>query len=425
MQKHVMKLFSQPTADWFSDTFGMPTRVQEEAWAAIAKDKDVLVSAPTGTGKTLSAFLIFIDRLNALAAGGDLKEELYLLYVSPLKSLAGDIRENLRRPLDGIPKKAGQPEIVAAMRTGDTPQKERQRMIKHPPHILITTPESLYLMLTSKGGQEILRTVRAVILDELHAMIDTKRGAHLMLSIARLEKLSGRKLQRIGLSATIEPLELAAEYLSPESAVIAAPPMKKQVKIEIVGTVPFGEKRKDPLWEELAKIVTRSARILGIPIEADGALEIASRSRGTPRIANRMLRRVRDFAQVMTDGVITYQSAKIGLDRLEVDEIGLDANDRRMLNAMIRYYNGGPVGLETLAAAIGEEAVTIEDVYEPYLMQIGFLNRTPRGRCVTRAAYLHLGLTPPGEQTPQQSFFDLARAQEPKDSASKDSLDGK
>ena len=223
MQKHVMKLFSQPTADWFSDTFGMPTRVQEEAWAAIAKDKDVLVSAPTGTGKTLSAFLIFIDRLNALAAGGDLKEELYLLYVSPLKSLAGDIRENLRRPLDGIPKKAGQPEIVAAMRTGDTPQKERQRMIKHPPHILITTPESLYLMLTSKGGQEILRTVRAVILDELHAMIDTKRGAHLMLSIARLEKLSGRKLQRIGLSATIEPLELAAEYLSPESAVIAAP----------------------------------------------------------------------------------------------------------------------------------------------------------------------------------------------------------
>ena len=125
MQKHVMKLFSQPTADWFSDTFGMPTRVQEEAWAAIAKDKDVLVSAPTGTGKTLSAFLIFIDRLNALAAGGDLKEELYLLYVSPLKSLAGDIRENLRRPLDGIPKKAGQPEIVAAMRTGDTPQDDK------------------------------------------------------------------------------------------------------------------------------------------------------------------------------------------------------------------------------------------------------------------------------------------------------------
>ena len=158
--------------------------------------------------------------------------------------------------------------------------------------------------------------------------------------------------------------------------------------------------------EELARIVTRSAQILGIPIEADGALEIASRSRGTPRIANRMLKRVRDFAQLMSGGVITYESAKLGLDRLEIDEIGLDANDRRMLSTMIRFYGGGPVGLETLAAAIGEEAVTLEDVYEPYLMQIGFLTRTPRGRCVTRAAYLHLGLTPPGTASDaQQSLF--------------------
>ena len=149
--------------------------------------------------------------------------------------------------------------------------------------------------------------------------------------------------------------------------------------------------------QQLAEIVTRSAQILGIPIEADGALEIASRSRGTPRIANRMLKRVRDFAQIISDGVITYQSAKIGLDRLEVDEIGLDANDRRMLKTLIQFYNGGPVGIETLAAAIGEEAVTLEDVYEPYLMQIGFLSRTPRGRCATHAAYLHLGLKPPAQ----------------------------
>ena len=158
--------------------------------------------------------------------------------------------------------------------------------------------------------------------------------------------------------------------------------------------------------QELAQIVARSAQILHIPIEADGALEIASRSRGTPRIANRMLKRVRDFAQVISDGVITYQTAKIGLDRLEIDEIGLDANDRRMLRSLIQFYGGGPVGLETLAAAIGEEAVTIEDVYEPYLMQIGFLSRTPRGRCVTHAAYLHLGMTPPGpEDSGQQSLF--------------------
>lgn len=144
--------------------------------------------------------------------------------------------------------------------------------------------------------------------------------------------------------------------------------------------------------QELAKIVTRSAGILGIDIDEEGAYELASRSRGTPRIANRLLKRARDFAQVMSDGVITGEVAKIALDRLEIDSLGLDQNDRRMLLAMINNYNGGPVGLETLAAAIGEEAVTIEDVYEPYLMQIGFLNRTPRGRCVTALAYEHLGI---------------------------------
>ena len=159
--------------------------------------------------------------------------------------------------------------------------------------------------------------------------------------------------------------------------------------------------------KELAQIVTRSAKILGIEIAADGALEVARRSRGTPRIANRLLKRVRDFAQVISNGVIDQHSASIALDRLEIDELGLDSGDRRMMQAMIDYYNGGPVGLDTLAAAIGEESVTIEDVIEPYLMQIGFLNRTPRGRCVPPAAYRHLGLTPPGEAAMmQQSLFE-------------------
>ena len=147
--------------------------------------------------------------------------------------------------------------------------------------------------------------------------------------------------------------------------------------------------------QELARIVKRSASILEIPIDDGGALEIASRSRGTPRIANRLLKRVRDFAQVMSNGVITADTAGVALDKLEVDRLGLDSNDMRMLTAMIKYYKGGPVGLETLAAAIGEEAVTIEDVYEPYLMQIGFLNRTPRGRCVTLEACKHLWLEMP------------------------------
>ena len=150
--------------------------------------------------------------------------------------------------------------------------------------------------------------------------------------------------------------------------------------------------------EELAKIVTRSAGILNVSIEPEGAMEIARRSRGTPRIANRMLRRVRDFAQVMADGVITKSVADKALLALEVDYLGLDNVDRRMLKAIIENYGGGPVGLETLAATIGEESVTLEDVYEPYLMQLGFLTRTPRGRCVTQKAYAHLHIAFTGQQ---------------------------
>ena len=148
--------------------------------------------------------------------------------------------------------------------------------------------------------------------------------------------------------------------------------------------------------EELSLIVTRSAGILDVPIEREGALEIARRSRGTPRIANRMLRRVRDFAQVTAGGVVTRNVADLALKALEIDELGLDNVDRRMLASIISNYGGGPVGLDTLAATINEESVTLEDVYEPYLMQLGFLTRTPRGRCVTPKAYRHLGLSVPG-----------------------------
>ena len=150
--------------------------------------------------------------------------------------------------------------------------------------------------------------------------------------------------------------------------------------------------------EQLTDIVRRSAMLLKIPCSIDGATEIAGRARGTPRIANRLLKRVRDFADVMGDGEITQDIAHMALDRLEIDELGLDSNDRRMLEMIIKGYGGGPVGLETLASALGEETVTLEDVCEPYLMQLGFLTRTPRGRCVTRRAYEHLGLEYIGQQ---------------------------
>ena len=144
--------------------------------------------------------------------------------------------------------------------------------------------------------------------------------------------------------------------------------------------------------EELQAIVTRTAGILGVDIDPDGALEIARRSRGTPRIANRILKRVRDFAQVKGSGRVDRHMADVALSALEIDDLGLDRTDRRMLESIIHNFRGGPVGLETLAATIGEESVTLEDVYEPYLLQIGFLNRTPRGRCVTPKAYAHLGI---------------------------------
>nr|MBQ8890336.1 Holliday junction branch migration DNA helicase RuvB [Clostridia bacterium] len=163
--------------------------------------------------------------------------------------------------------------------------------------------------------------------------------------------------------------------------------------------------------EELATIVKRSAGILEISITDDGAVSIASRSRGTPRIANRLLKRVRDFALVKGNGTITSEIARMALEALEIDELGLDNVDRRMLEAIIRYYGGGPVGLDTLAATIGEESITIEDVYEPYLMQIGFLARTPRGRCATKLAYDHLGIpyfpASSGKGVPGQTNIDI------------------
>ena len=265
MEMHEFTFFAPETKTWFANTLGKPTAVQTEAWPAIAADRHTLVSAPTGTGKTLSAFLVYIDRLVALSRAGNLPNELQVIYISPLKSLASDIRENLRKPLNGIYAQLQelQPEddtppfsLNVAIRTGDTPQAERTRMAKKPPHILITTPESLYLLLTSMSGQKILRTAKAIIIDELHALIGTKRGAHLMLSLARLDVLCGAPLVRIGLSATIQPLERAAAYLSPDEVVIAAPKMEKRAEIQVVTPMTSSEARvQGTIWQDLASAV--------------------------------------------------------------------------------------------------------------------------------------------------------------------------
>jgi ATP-dependent helicase Lhr and Lhr-like helicase len=209
---------------WFADTLGEPTLAQREGWAAIRQARHTLVAAPTGSGKTLAAFLTVIDDLFQEALDTPLPDEVRVVYVSPLKALSADIHKNLAEPRREIRRLADEqglaaPKITAAVRTGDTTQAERAAMLRTPPHILVTTPESLYLLLTAKRSREMLRTARTVIVDEIHALIGTRRGAHLALSLERLQQLTDRRLQRIGLSATQKPIEEVARFLVGASGV--------------------------------------------------------------------------------------------------------------------------------------------------------------------------------------------------------------
>src|SRR6202045_227138 len=205
--------------DWFVARFGTPTEPQQQGWPHILAGKTTLISAPTGSGKTLAAFLICIDRLVRKALAGDLTDRTEVLYVSPLKALSNDIQKNLETPLGEILQLAGErgmlmPEVRTAVRTGDTLAHERRAMLARPPHILVTTPESLYILLTAAKSREILKTVETVIVDEIHAVADDNRGAHLAVSLERLEALADHPPVRIGLSATQKPIELVAQFLS-------------------------------------------------------------------------------------------------------------------------------------------------------------------------------------------------------------------
>src|SRR5688572_5580519 len=210
--------FHPLVSQWFTETLGPPTSAQLRGWAAIREGRHTLIAAPTGSGKTLAAFLTAIDDLVREGAGGSLPDEVRVLYVSPLKALSADIHKNLAEPRRAIcarleQAKLAAPPVTAAVRTGDTTPAARAAMLRTPPHILVTTPESLYLLLTSPRSRQMLRTVRTVIVDEIHAVIGTRRGAHLALSLERLERVADAPFLRLGLSATQKPIEEVAKYL--------------------------------------------------------------------------------------------------------------------------------------------------------------------------------------------------------------------
>ena len=255
--------FHPAVAGWFRGAFASPTSVQLKAWEAIGAGTNTLISAPTGSGKTLAAFLAAIDGLAKQAADGTLRDETQVLYVSPLKALSNDIEKNLRVPLDGIGRElasqllGGDLPIRAAVRTGDTPQTERARMRRTPPHILVTTPESLYILLTSDSGRDMLKTVRTVIVDEIHALAGNKRGAHLALSLERLEALALTPPTRVGISATTKPIGALTAFLtgvvSTECTVIDEGHVRKRdIELELPSS-PLEAIMANEVWVEVCR----------------------------------------------------------------------------------------------------------------------------------------------------------------------------
>ena len=244
---------------WFVGKFGTPTEPQQEGWPHILSGHSTLISAPTGSGKTLAAFLACIDKLVRKAISGSLEDRVEVVYVSPLKALGNDIQKNLERPLAEIAELAGQrgylmPQIRTFVRTGDTPSGDRQKMLKSPPHILVTTPESLYILLTAARSRELLRDVETVIVDEIHAIADDKRGAHLAISLERLDALAHRKPVRIGLSATQKPIELVAEFLAGASAQpeVVNVGHKRRLDFSVeVPPSPLSSVMTNEMWEEV------------------------------------------------------------------------------------------------------------------------------------------------------------------------------
>jgi ATP-dependent helicase Lhr and Lhr-like helicase len=335
--------------DWFIGRFGTPTEPQQQGWPHILGGKTTLISAPTGSGKTLAAFLICIDRLVRKALGGELMEQTEVVYVSPLKALSNDIQKNLEIPLGEILQLAGlrgflMPEIRTAVRTGDTLAHERRAMLAHPPHILVTTPESLYILLTAAKSREILKTVESVIVDEIHAVADDKRGAHLALSLERLDHLTGKRLPRIGLSATQKPIELVADFLTgtdrPAPCVVQIGHRRElDLAVEVPGSE-LGPVASNEMWDEIYN------RIAALSAQHRSTLIFVN----TRRLAERMAHHLGE--RLGKDSVAAHHGSLSRKLRLAAEK-KLKAGEIRALVATASLELGIDIGSVDLVCQIG------------------------------------------------------------------------
>jgi len=335
--------------EWFEGKFGTPTEPQEQGWPHILAQKDTLICAPTGSGKTLAAFLACIDRLVRKAVAGDLQDETEVLYVSPLKALGNDIQKNLETPLGEILQLAGErgflmPEIRAAVRTGDTLMHERRAMQKRPPHILVTTPESLYILLTAAKSRELLRNVKTVIVDEIHAVADDKRGTHLALSLERLDALTSTHPSRIGLSATQQPIELVAQFLAgsgrPTPTIVQ---IAQRREFDLAVEVPaseLGPVASNEMWEEIY------SRIAELVQQHRSTLIFVNTRRLAERVAHNLARLLGEDAVASHHGSLSRQR------RLAV-EGKLKAGEIRALVATASLELGIDIGTVDLVCQIG------------------------------------------------------------------------
>jgi ATP-dependent Lhr-like helicase len=367
--------FHPAVAGWFKSAFSAPTGVQLKAWDAIGSRQHTLISAPTGSGKTLAAFLGVIDLLAKQAAAGTLRDETQILYVSPLKALSNDIEKNLRAPLEGIGREfaasmLGSAPIRAAVRTGDTPQSERARMRRQPPHILVTTPESLYILLSTESGRKMLRPVKTVIVDEIHALAGNKRGAHLALSLERLEALCERSPTRVGISATTKPVGLMTQFLTgvsdaPCTVIDEGHARERDVTLELTSS-PLEAIMSGEVWIELydrlAELV-RSHRTTLIFVN-------------TRRLAERA---ARHLAERLGDDAVTSHHGSLAKEhRLKAEE-RLKAGQLKALVATASLELGIDIGDVDLVCQLGSP-----HAIAAFLQRVGRsghgLGRVPKGR---------------------------------------------